>query len=202
MRKNYIIKFIISVSTVLLVFASCVKKEPSEFDLHYLFEYGFHVTDNVFSAGEVEFLISVEQLLEEKELDEEAIYSRENTGSYESAIVINDVKTMNLSNEMREIYRFFDDKLITVEYSIPVTDDERALICQIIYDQVMALNLTNQTNFSLEGLKDGTGSYTWEDEKKNTLSISCPTTLENEPDIIMIGLHVARESVLSQVLVD
>lgn len=198
MGKNYFIRFIISISTILQVFTSCGEKESTDFDLHNLFEYGINVTDNVFSPGKVEFLMSVEQLLEEKGLEEEAIYSRDNSGGYESAIVLNEVKTVNLSNELLEIYRFFDNKLITVEYSIPVTDEERETVCQILYDQVMALQLTNQTKFSLEGLKKGTSSYAWEDEKKNTLAITCPTSPENEPDVIMVGLHVAREAVLSQ----
>lgn len=185
---------VVACVVVAVCFLTNPKEITKEIDLQKLFENRIAVSDNIFSPKEFPFLISVDQLLEEKELSEEAIYSR-NIGSdgYEYVYVTNDIKITNINGEMKEVYLFFNDMLVQVTYDIPVTEENREMVCQILYDQVIALNLPNQTNFSLKGLQSGVENYRWEDDEQTRLCISSPTTLENEPDIIAIDLIISRE---------
>lgn len=177
-------------------------QKSQELNLHNLFEYRLQITDNVFSPKEFPFMISVAQLLKEKGLSEDAVHSR-TTGSdgYEYVSVSNDIKTTSLNEEIKEVYYFVGDMLVTIEYIIPLTKDNKEMVCQNIYNQVILLNLPNQTDFSLNGLLQGYNAYRWEDEQKNRLTIESPKSETNERNTIVISLILSREA-LAQKLTD
>lgn len=188
MRRNKSIGLLISISLLLMAFTSCrATNDKKELDLNKLLEYGITITNNVFSPRQVQFYMTVDEVLQAKSLDYKAVSEDDILGKR----IINKVSVTDLSDEMTEVYNFSEEQLISVEYIIAASDSEQEEICNILYEEAKEQMPTPATD-NLEDIKDGKKMILWLDEKQNSIILSFPTTNDDEPNAIILGIYVSK----------
>ena len=191
MRRTKSIGLLISISLLLMAFTSCRStNEKEELDLNNLFEYGISITNNVFSPGQVDFYMTVDEVLQAKSLD----YSAVSEDDISSKKIINNVNVTDLSHEMTEVYNFYEGQLMSVRYIILASDSEQERIRNILYEQAKEQMPAPATD-NLEDIKEGNTTIQWWDEKQNRIDISFPITNDDELNAIILGICVLKNNI-------
>ena len=191
MRRTKSIGLLISISLLLMAFTSCRStNEKEELDLNNLFEYGISITNNVFSPGQVDFYMTVDEVLQAKSLD----YSAVSEDDISSKKIINNVNVTDLSHEMTEVYNFYEGQLMSVRYIILASDSEQEKIRNILYEQAKE-QMPAPTTDNLEDIKEGNTTIQWWDEKQNRIDISFPITNDDELNAIILGICVLKNNI-------
>ena len=190
MSRNYFIKFLTLISVLLMLFAACGSTNDGVdevLDIDHLLEYSIDITDNVFSPKGVEFYMTVDEVLQAKALNSDAVSE---DGSSDK-IIINAVNISNLCQAMTEQYLFVEDKLVSVEYRVAANDAEKITICNSLYEQAEK-HLPDPTGNTLEDIKAGKNAVFWLDQEENRITISFPKTVEDAPNVIILKINIKR----------
>ena len=190
MSRNKSIGLLISISLLLMAFTSCGStNDKEELNLNNLLEYGINITNNVFSPGQVDFYMTVDEIVQAKSLD----YKADSKNDISDKRIINTVNVKDLSDEMTEVYNFSEGHLISVEYIIAASDSEQEKICNILYEQAKE-HMPAPATDNLEDIKEGKDMILWLDENQNRITLSFPMTNDNEPNAIILGIYVSKNS--------
>jgi len=183
------------VTTFLMALTCCgFSKKTKEYDLYHLLEDELSVEGDIFSPKKIAFFSTTTELFEATGLDENSILSSEESDGHQSVVVNNKVKIADLTNEMVIIYRFYDDKLVAVNYSILMEETEKDKVCEILYDQFVKMQLAEKERMSIEDMKKGNKDYRWSDEKQNTIALSFPEVADGEPEIALFAINPSRDA--------
>ena len=156
-------------------------------DINNLLEYSIDITDNVFSPKQVKFHMTVDEVLQIKALNSDAVSEDGPSGKQ----IINNVNVANLSHEMTELYTFHKDKLVSVAYTIAANDTEKTTICNSLYEQA-SKQLPAPTGNTLEDIKAGKNTVFWLDQEQNSIALSFPMTQDGEPNAIILSIDVSK----------
>lgn len=179
-----------SISVLMATVTSCGASDREEgLDVNNLLEYGVTITDGMFSPAQVTFYMTVDEVLKAKELDPSTVSEDEILGWR----IVNTVPVTNLSDEMTEVYNFSEGQLISVEYIIATDDDEQEEICNSLYEQA-GERMPAPVTDNLEDIKNGQEMVLWLDEKQNSVILSFPKTNDDEPNAIILGVYVSKNS--------
>ena len=136
-----------------------------------LFTYAIDISDGVFSPKNVEFNMTVDEVLRAMKLSEDDVNREE---SYPR--IIHTIAIPGLSDNIQEIFNFDklnsdEDKLVSVEYFISVSEEDLEKTAQTLGKQADAVMppefLMNEENGIARGFKTS-----WEDEQKNYVFVS------------------------------
>ena len=192
MRKNYVIKFLTLISVFLMLFTvcGCTNNNINEtLDINNLLEYSIDITNNVFAPKQVRFHMTKDEVIQAKALNSEAISEDEALGKR----IINTIGVTNLSEEMTEVYTFSEDKLVSVAYIIAASDTEKVAICNSLYEQATS-QLPAPVSSNLDDIQTGKNTILWLDQEQNSITLSFPTTQDNEPNAIILSIDVSKTS--------
>ena len=105
--------------------------------------------------------------------------------------IIKSISISGLSDDIQEIYSFQNDKLVSVEYMIKVSESEFEKALQTLNTQAAALpaDWLMGENHILDGK-----TTSWEDTQKNTVTLSFPETNTSGERVILLGLYMAKGS--------
>lgn len=111
MNKNYFIIFLTLISALIMLFTACgsINDDVNKaLDIDNLLEYSIETSDSTYSPKQVEFYMTVYEVLQAKGLNSDAVSEDESLGKR----IINTVNVSNLSEAMTEVYSFSEDKLV------------------------------------------------------------------------------------------
>lgn len=172
---------------LLMINTSCVGRQDEQaLNINNLLEYGIEINNDIFAPTQVEFGMTIDEVLKAKSLDSKAYSEDEVLGKR----IIQTVNIANLSDEMTVIYTFDKGKLVFVEYVIAASDAEKTTVCNSLYTQLTKKLPTPAMN-TLEDVKKGKNTVLWIDKEKNSISVSFPITLNDEPNAIILSIGVA-----------
>ena len=94
-----------------------------------LFSYAVDVSDSSLSPGKVKFDMSMEEVLQTTQLSDDDV---DTSLGEEYPRIIHSISISGLSDEVQEIFSFQEDKLVSVEYAITVSESEFQKILQTL----------------------------------------------------------------------
>ena len=158
-----------------------------------IFTVAFSCTDSVISPAKANFGTTMGEILESMNLTEADI----NTNLGENAPrIIQTISIPGLSDQVMEVFNFYDDQLVSVEYMISLEDAAYETACQTLSEQSAVI--PDELMLSAEnGIASGQTTL-WEDAEKNTLSVSFPNTGDSQPRVIMLSLSSAKPDLQEQ----
>jgi len=166
MRKIRIITIIALVLSFVLAFSGCsaLAEQKANF-----FEYAVKIEDGIFSPQKVDFGASVEEVLKANNLDETAY---EEPYEAPDGRIINRISFDGISEEILEVYYFYEGELFMVQYMCAVDQADHEALCSMLYD--MAVEYMPEPFLAGNGyepLKEG-NPLDWQDEEGNRVDIS------------------------------
>lgn len=148
-----------------------------------IFLYAVDFSHSTLSPGNVKFDMSMEDVLQTTQLSEDDV---DTTLGEAYPRIIHSISISGLSDDIREIFSFQNDQLVSVEYAITVPESEFQTILQTLAHQAAELPedlLVGENQISDEK------TTRWEDEQKNSLILSFPETDTSEERVIFLGLY-------------
>lgn len=158
-----------------------------------IFTVAFSCTDSVISPAKASFGTAMDEVLASMNLTEADL----NTNLGEDAPrIIQTISVPGLSDQVMEVFSFYDDQLVSVEYMISLEDAAYETACQTLSEQSAVI--PDELMLSAEnGIASGETTL-WEDAEKNTLSVSFPDTGDSQPRVIMLSLSSAKPDLQEQ----
>lgn len=163
MNRNYVLKGLFLSLFIVVFLCSCGENTSDAPETVNLFQYALEIEDGVFVPREVDFFMSVEEVLQVTGLNEDAV--SEGSGGKR---IMTDVNIAGFPNDIRIIYGFSDDignLLISVQYVFQVGEAEAADMHNLLYEQA-ASAMPEASGNTIEGIKDGV-DVSWEDKEQN-----------------------------------
>ncbi len=153
-----------------------------------IFQYAVKSSDSTLSPKNVTFNMAMEEVQKASKTSESNI---DTTLGEDQPRIIKSISISGLSDDIQEIYSFQDDKLVSVEYMIKVSESEFEKAIQTLNTQAAALpaDWLMGENHILEGK-----TTSWEDTQKNTVTLSFPETNTSGERVILLGLYMAKGS--------
>lgn len=155
---------------VIMVFCfiyGCSRDEAND----NIFTYAIKVDDNSFSHTALEFFTS--------------------SADVEKRIGKNRTLTFyNLSNEIIEQCNYENDMLVSIEYQITVTPDEKIHLCNTLYEQAKE-HMPEPFSDNLEAMKTAPQQteVIWKDEKKVYVRLQFASIYDSEDEMIILSIH-------------
>ena len=190
MKRNYFIKFLTLISALIMLFTACGSTNDDvnkALDIENLLEYSIDTSDSTYSPKQVEFYMTVDEVLKTKALNSNAVSEDEALGKR----IINTVNVTDLSEAMTEVYSFSEEKLVSAAYIIAASDTEKVTICNSLYEQA-SKQLPAPAGNTLEDIKAGKNTVFWLDQEGNCITLSFPMTQDGEPNAIILSIDVSR----------
>lgn len=158
-----------------------------------IFTVAFSCTDSVISPAKASFGTAMDKVLASMNLTEADL----NTNQGEDAPrIIQTISIPGLSDQVMEVFNFYNDQLVSVEYMISLDDAAYETACQTLSEQSAVI--PDELMLSAEnGIASGETTL-WEDAEKNTLSVSFPDTGDSQPRVIMLSLSSAKPDLQEQ----
>ena len=187
MKQNYFMRFLILASVLLMTITSCALKTDQKLSVENLLEYSIEIKKGIFSPKQVTFGMNIDEVLQAKSLGTEAVSEDDKLGKR----IIQTIDITGLSDKMTVIYWFNEEQLTSVEYVLATSDKEKVTVCNSLYEQAKK-QLPTPTVNHLEDLKKGKNTVLWIDKEQNSISVSFPTTMNDEPNAIILSIGVAK----------
>mgnify|MGYP007098673937 CR=1 FL=1 len=164
MDKNSVLKsFLIALLAVVLL-CSCGESTTGSMETSNLFEYALEIEDGVFSPSQVDFFMSVEEVLQSAGLEEYTVIEKDG-----GDLIKTSVNIAGFSNDIT-MYYVFDDAignlLCGVRYYLEIVDEaDAAEVYDLLYEQAVSA-MPDAPGNAIEGIKDGK-DVAWEDKEQN-----------------------------------
>lgn len=151
-----------------------------------IFLYAVDFSNSILSPRNVKFGMSMEEVLQTTQFPEDDV---DTSLGEEYPRIIHSISISGLSDDIQEIFSFQEDKLVSAEYAIRVSESEFQTTLQTLAHQAIELpeDLLVGENQILEGK-----TTRWEDEQKNNLILSFPETDTSEERVIFLGMYMAK----------
>lgn len=162
------------------------KTADSPAETENLFQYALEIEDGVFAPRQVEFFTSMEEILRENGLYEDAVIDREGTKT-----VRTDTRINGFPYDAYAMYDFdknIGDLLYQVRYFILVDEADAADIYHLLYEQAVS-TMPEASGNSIEGIKGGVGA-SWKDTKRNHVGLSIDTFSARDEGSVIISLDI------------
>ena len=191
LNKKCILTIVISSTLLLLVLlASMVWRSNKKED--DIWGYAVDVSNDTFSPAQFKFGTTIDEVLKRKGLTQAAIEQ-----SYMSEPrIISSISISGWSEEITEICKFHNDKLVTVQYILAVLKEEKESACNILYEQAKKY-MPIPMSENLEEIKVGSNTVMWQDQQGNYVRLEFPMTNEKEKDAIVLSINVSKEGITS-----
>lgn len=180
-------RLLLGICCCLSIFLFACSSQSSKNDSN-LFQYAVKSSDSTLSPKNVTFGMTMEEVQKAAKTSESNI---DTTLGEDQPRIIKSISISGLSDDIQEIYSFQDDKLVSVEYTIKVSESEFEKALQTLNTQAAALpaDWLMGENHILDGK-----TTSWEDTQKNTVTLSFPETNTSGERVILLGLYMAKGS--------
>lgn len=167
----------------LCLFLSACSPQSSKSDGN-IFQYAIDLSGSTFSPKNVDFNMTIDEVLQATKTTEADIDKEQGE---DNPRIIHTIAISGLSDSIREVFSFQDDKLVSVVYFITVSEAQLEKTLQTLDEQaaVMPEDLL-QTEGSIQEGK----ATRWEDAQKNYVILSYATTNTPDERVIMLGIHM------------
>lgn len=155
-------------------------------DTTNLFQYALEIKDGVFSPREVDFFMSMEEVLQATGLNEYTVIEKDG-----GKLIRTNVNVFGFPNNITIDYGISDavGSLLTgVGYVTVVDEAEAADIYNLLYEQAVS-TMPEASGNTIEGIKDGI-DVSWEDKEQNYVRLTFDKYSSRDDNLIIIHLSI------------
>ena len=151
-----------------------------------IFQTAIRFEDGIIYPRDCDFATPFDEVLKAKGLTEEAInYARE-----DDRRIVQTISIDGLSDDIREICSFYNDRLASITYNIAVSPGEYDEICTLLQQQAEDY-IPEEMMLTTGSLLNG-NNMIWQDEKENTIRIEIADVYNSDDKMISVGVYVAK----------
>lgn len=192
-RKHVFRGLLIPLLTAVFL-CSCGENTSDFSETVNLFQHALEIEDGVFAPKEVDFFMSVDEVLQATGLNEDAVSEEDEDGNKR---IITYVNIAGFSGDVMVIYGFsgHDGRLYTVQYVFKVDEAEAADVHNLLYEQA-ASTMPEASGNTIEGIKDG-ADVSWEDKEQNYVRLyfsTLPGPLSDNMETVDLMLQAGRNA--------
>lgn len=178
MNRYHMFKKLFIILFAAIFLCSCNKVTADSPETSNLFQYALEIEDGVFSPREVDFFMSVEEVLQATGLNEDTVIEREN-----GKVIRTNINIPGFPYDTQVSYGFADntgEPLMSISYHIIVDEAAESGIYDLLYEQAVSF-MPEAFGNTIEGIKDGIG-VSWEDKEQNYVWLSFSNDERYHPD--------------------
>lgn len=190
MSRKHVFRGLLIPLFMAVFLCSCGENTSDSTETRNLFQYALEIEDGVFAPRQVDFFMSVEEVLQAaglKDEDEaEAVYEGDGVKK-----ILADVDIDGFPYDLKAMYVFYDsvdNLLTTVQYVFRVDEAEAADIYNLLYEQAAA-TMPEAFGNTIEGIKDGV-DVSWEDKEKNYVRLLIDDYSSRDDNLVTIDLII------------
>lgn len=191
MSRNYVFIRLFIPLFIAVFLCSCGENASGSSEAVNLFEYALEIGDGVLVPKEVDFFMSVGEVLQATGLNEDAVSEKDEDGNRQITAYVN---IAGFPEDVMVIYGFsgVDDRLYTVQYAFKVDEAEAADIHNLLYEQATS-TMPEASGNTIEGIKDGVDVF-WEDKEQNYVRLYFSTLpgSADHSETVSLMLQAAR----------
>lgn len=161
-----------------------------------IFQTAIRFEDGIICPRDCDFAAPFDEVLKAKGLTEEAI----DDAREDDRRIIQTISIDGLSDEIREICSFQNDRLVSITYNIPVSPDDFDAVKSLLQQQAEAYIPEEMLLTSGEFLETGT---IWQDEKENAIRLITGSIHGSDDLMVSLSVNVAKtEEAMEQFMDD
>ena len=187
MHRSYVLKQLFATLFTVVFLCSCGVNTADSSEITNLFQYALEIEDGVFAPKQVDFFMSIEEILQATGLNEDAVLEQDGIKTIRA-----DANIDGFPYDVQAMYVFDEgigNLLVTVRYLILVDKAETADIYNLLYEQAIS-TMPEVSGNTMEGIKDGIG-VSWEDKIHNYVELSIGKAYSSgDDDSIIINLSI------------
>lgn len=174
--------YLILICIFSMIFSSCASAIKNV--ENNIFQYA--IEKNRLLPKQADYSMSIEEVLEAKGLNEKDIEQEDEKNSR----IINPIQINGLSENIKEVFYFYEGKLVTVLYAIVIEKSKFEEVCKRLDKQ--AEDFLSSDMKTTIGKIQNEELVIWEDNDGNTVVVSFPTTNDTETRVVRLELHSSR----------
>ena len=170
-----------------LSFSACTSQiaQPAQ-ETDTLFSYAIDTRAGIITPRNVKFNMAMSEVLQATGLSEDDI-----AGEADDPVIMHSIAIDGLSDNIREIFVFQDDKLVTIRYAVTVSEEDYEKTCQTLEDQASTEMHTGWLVGKINSLAENSQTL-WEDTEKNYVSLSPAISSTPGERVILLEVHMTH----------
>ena len=169
-----------------LLLSACTAQPAGDEENDTLFSYAIDTRAGIITPRTVKFNMTMDEVLQVTGLSKDDI-----AGEEDDPVIMHSIAIDGLSDNIREIFVFQDDHLVTIRYAVTVPEEDYEKTCQILEDQASTEMYTGNLVGKINSLAENSQTL-WEDTEKNYVSLSPAISSTPGERVILLEVHMTR----------